>query len=185
MEDLLAYMEGFVRLSPEARMAVEELAEVRHFPKNGHILEAGQHCRKIWFLSRGMVRKYHLVDGREVTTWIHVERDIFTSLESYARQTEAEEFLQACEDTVAIGISRTNSEKLSVFPEIMRFTNALMESEFVQMDRHTRAMNQLDARARYAYLREIAPEVVKRAKGIHLASVLGITRETLSRIRKA
>lgn len=60
-----------------------------------------------------------------------------------------------------------------------------MEREFVNIDMHTRAMNQRDAKGKYEYLREIAPEMINRAKLGHIASIIGVTRETLSRIRKA
>jgi hypothetical protein len=59
-----------------------------------------------------------------------------------------------------------------------------MEREFVNIDKHTKALNQKDARGKYAYLREIAPEIIKRAKLGHIASIIGISQETLSRIRK-
>ena len=67
----------------------------------------------------------------------------------------------------------------------MVFINALMEREFVNIDKHTKALNQRDAKGKYEYLREIAPEIIKRAKIGHIASIIGVSRETLSRIRKA
>ncbi|HPR31886.1 MAG TPA: Crp/Fnr family transcriptional regulator, partial [Prolixibacteraceae bacterium] len=177
-------IEQFVQLDSEAILALENLAEKEYYKKDQHILLQGQRCQKIWFLKRGMVRKYHLFDGKEVTSWIHVEKDILTSLQSYAQNIPADEFLQACEETELIGISKANSEKLALFPQFVEFTNALMEREFVNIDRHTRALNQRDAKGKYEYLREIVPEVIKRAKIGHIASIIGVSRETLSRVRR-
>ncbi len=184
MKHLISYIEKIVKLNDEAIHALESLVDIERYEKNQYILEQGQRCNKIWFLESGMVRKFHLQEGKEITSWIHTENEIFTSLQSYSQNTPANEYLQACEDTVAIGISRKNSEELIHFPEFVKFTNTLMEREFVNIDVHNKAMNIKDAKGRYEYLREIAPETVKRAKLGYIASILGISQETLSRIRK-
>ena len=184
MEELIKYIRQFVELD---QAAIDELylrAEVEKYRKNEHILEVGERCHKIWFLKSGMVRKYYLHNGKEVTIWMHTENQTFTALQSYAHQTPSTEYLQACEDTEVIGITRSNSKKLARFPQFVAFTNAMMEREFVEVDVNTKAMNQLDARGRYEHLRKIAPEVVRRAKLGHIASVIGVSQETLSRIRK-
>ncbi|MCF8358454.1 MAG: Crp/Fnr family transcriptional regulator [Prolixibacteraceae bacterium] len=184
MQQLINYIEKFVKLDQQAIDALEKLAGIETYKKNQHILEQGWRCSKIWFLKKGMVRKYHYSDGKEVTTWIHTENDTFTSLESYAKNTPSEECLQACEYTEVISITKANSAKLARFPQIMMFTNALMEQQFVNIDKHTKALNQRDAKGKYEYLGKIAPEIIKRAKLGHIASILGISQETLSRIRK-
>ena len=185
MQKLIDYIEQFVKLDSEAIKVLEHLAEIETYKKNQFILAQGQRCNKIWFLKSGMVRKFHLCDGKEITTWIHTENDTFTSLQSYAQNNSSEEFLQACEDTEVVSITKSNSEKLAQYPQFMVFTNALMEREFVNIDKHTKALNQRDAKGKYEYLREIAPELIKRAKIGHIASIIGVSRETLSRIRKA
>ena len=184
MQQLLDYIETFVKLDTDSVNQLHALAQIEHYSKNQLILEAGQRCNKIWFLKSGMVRKFYLHDGNEVSTWIHTENNTFTSLQSYAQRIASNEFLQASEDTVVISISRENSEKLAQCPPIVKFTNALMEREFVNVDVHTKELKQRDAKGKYQYLCQIAPEIIKRAKLGHIASILGISQETLSRIRK-
>lgn len=184
MDALINYIESIVRLSPEAINELLLRAEKEQVKRQAFILEAGQRCHKIWFLVRGMVRKYYLHNGKEITTWIHTENETFTSLQSYAQRIPAPEYLQACEDSVIIGITRSHSEKLIQFPEFVTFSNTLMEQEFAKIDRHTRELNARDARGKYQYLCQIAPELAKRAKLGHIASILGVSQETLSRIRK-
>lgn len=184
MQQLINYIERFVRLDSDAILALENLAETETYKKNHFILEQGQRCNKIWFLKRGMVRKFYFCNGKEITTWIHTENDTFTSLQSYARNTPSDEYLQACEDTEVIGITKVNSEKLAKYPQFIVFTNTLMEHEFVNIDKHTKALNQRDAKGKYEYLKLIAPEIIKRAQIGHIASIIGVSRETLSRIRK-
>lgn len=184
MQKLVDYIEKFVHLDSEAIHELYKLAEIETYKKNQHILELGQRCNRIWFMKSGMVRKYHIHEGKEITVWIHTENDTFTSLQSYSQKVPSVEYLQACEDTEVIGITRQNSEKLVRFPQFVTFSNALMEREFVNVDIHTKAMNQKDAKGKYEYLQQIAPEMIKRAKLGHIASIIGITQETLSRIRR-
>ena len=183
MNLLVNYIEQFVKLDEESVSVLNELAEKETYSRNQEILKAGQRCYKIWYLKSGMVRKYHLSDGKEITSWIHCENEIFTSLLSYSQQTPSTEYLQACEDTEVISISKENSKKLIAYPQFITFTNIMMEREFVNIDTHTREFNQRDAKGKYEYLQQIAPEITKRAKLGHIASLLGISQETLSRIR--
>jgi len=184
MKLLIDYIDKFAKLDDEAIRALNEFAEIETFKKNQYILQQGNRCNKIWFLKSGMVRKFYIHDGKEITIWIHTENDIFTSLQSYAQNTPSCEYLQACEDTETISITKQNSEKLIQFPQIVTFTNVLMEREFVNVDIHSKALNSKDAKGKYEYLREIVPEVVKRAKLGYIASIMGVSQETLSRIRK-
>lgn len=183
MQNLINYINQFTTLDIDAIEALHKYAKIEHYLKNEFILEEGQRCNKIWFLKKGLVRKYELHKGKELTSWIHVEGDVFTSLQSYGHNELANENLQACENSVVISISKINSLKLSKFHQFIVFSNALMEQQFIQFDKHTRSLSKLDARGKYEYLKTIAPEIIKRAKLGHIASILGITQETLSRIR--
>lgn len=184
MQKLIDYIEQYVKLDEDAVAGLYKYAEIDKFQKNEYILEAGQRCNRLWFLKKGMVRKFHYHQGNEVTSWIHTENEIFTSLESYSRQSPTDEYLQACEYTEVISISKTNSEKLVQHPQILLFINHMMEKEFVKLDINTREFNQKDAKGKYEYLKQIAPEMIKRAKLGHIASIMGVTQETLSRVRR-
>jgi CRP-like cAMP-binding protein len=184
LKALIKYMEEFVHLGEAAKSKLKLYTEKQVFGKNKFILSLGQRCDYIWFLKKGMVRKYYLHEGREITTWIHTENQIFTSLNAFAKQSPSDEFIQAVEDTELIAISKDNSKKLSEFPDIMQFTNLMMEQQFINIDVHSKALSQRGAREKYEYLFQIAPEMIKRAKLIHIASILNISPETLSRVRR-
>jgi len=184
MDKLIEYIGRYVCLDDDAVRAVQECAEVEVYKKNEFILRPGQYCNKIWFISEGMLRKYFLRDGEEITLWIHCENEIITSLNSYFHQLPAEEYLQACEKLKLISISKEKSRMLACIPSIMQFTNTMMGEHFARIDSNTREFNQLDARSKYEFLRSVSPEMVKRAKLGHIASVMGVHPSTLSRIRK-
>ncbi len=183
MNQLIDYINSIVKLNSPAIEALHQFANIECFQKGDHILEVGQRCNKIWFLNSGMVRKYYIHNGKEITIWIHTEGDTFTSLQSYSQNICANEYLQVCEDTEVVSITRANSEKLAAIPEFVIFSNTIMEQEFVNIDIHTRELNQRDSHGKYEYLRKIAPQIIKRAKLGHIASILGMSQETLSRAR--
>lgn len=184
MQQLIDYIQTIVKLDEQAVLALHKYAVVEKFKKNDHLLSVGQRCNKLWFLKSGMVRKYHYADSKEHTCWVHTENDIFTSLESYSRQTATTENIQACENSEVIALTRENSKKLSEIPQFLTFSNVMMERAFVDIDVHTKEFSQRDAKGKYDYLSQIAPELVKRAKLGYIASILGISQETLSRIRR-
>jgi CRP-like cAMP-binding protein len=184
MQDLIQYINTIAPLNIEAEDALHKYAQIEHYKKGEFILEEGQRCNKIWFLTNGMVRKFFLVDGKERTCWIHIEKETFTSLSSYSSQKPSDEYLQAYEEVTAISISRANSQKLNQYPAIVSFANALMERAFVGADEYNRKFAEKDAKGKWDLLCEIAPEMVQRAKLGHLASILGMSQETLSRIRR-
>lgn len=183
MQTLINYINKYAQLNNEAIAEMQRLVDVDYLTKNQYLLQAGQRCNKIWFLKSGMVRKYYLHDGKEISSWIHTENEFLTSLQSYAQQIPSSEFIQACEDSEVIGLSRENSKKLSRFPQFIIFSNALMEQKFANIDQHTKAFATKTAKQKYEYLQQIAPAITQRAKLGHIASLLGITQETLSRIR--
>lgn len=184
MQQLVDYIERFLKLDSETITGLENLAKIEVYTKNQNILELGQRCNKIWFIKSGMVRKYYIRNGKEISVWIHSENDTFTSFQSYAQNSLSEEYLQAIENTEVISITKSNSEKLVQFPQIVTFVNAMMGKEFANIDKHAKELYQRDARGRYEYLQRISPEIIKRAKLGYIASVLGISQGTLSRIRK-
>ncbi|MBN1819082.1 MAG: Crp/Fnr family transcriptional regulator [Prolixibacteraceae bacterium] len=184
MQQLIDYINQYVRLNEEAISELCKLAEQDLWNKNEFILEAGQRCNKIWFVKSGMVRKFHLFNGKEITTWIHCENEFFTSVSAYFHKSLSNEIIQTCEPTETICITRENSILLSKVPQIVTFTNILMGEQFAGIDQNTKEFNMMNAREKYKYLQKIAPEMIKRAKLGYIASIMGITQETLSRIRK-
>jgi len=184
MQQLIDYINRYVKLNQLSITEMYKLAKIERYAKNQMILESGKRCHKIWFIKSGMVRKFYLSDGKEITTWINCENEFFTSLYSYFHQTPSTEFLQACEATETISLTRENSEKLAKFPAFVTFSNLMMGDQFARIDRNSQDFNRLSAMEKYKYLQNTAPQIVKRAKLGYIASIMGISPETLSRIRK-
>lgn len=160
------------------------VATNENYSKNQHLLEHGQRCHKIWYLKSGMVRRYYIHEGKEITLWLYTEDEIFTEFQSFSRHMPSREYIQACEDAEVVSISRSDYLSLRQNPEMWLFCILLIENVFLDIDQHLRSLQTKDAKGKYEYLLDKTPEIIKRAKLGHIASMLGISQETLSRIRR-
>jgi hypothetical protein len=185
MDKLIDYINSVIRLDNNHTTLILNVVKKESHLKGDYLLKPQQCCSKIWFVAKGMVRKYKLLDGNEKTSWLFVENDIFTNLQSFCENTMSDEYLQVCEDTELISITKCNCVKLASFTQLVILSNLLLKKAFVNIDNYSVNLNTKNARGKYEYLCKVSPELVKRAKLSYLASILGITRETLSRVRKA
>ena len=132
---------------------VEHLSRV-DYPKGYHILEAGKTETNIFFIGKGIVRAYIPVDGKEVTFWIGKEGSTIVSLKSYVNNQQGYESMELMED-----------------------------SEFLQTEERLISLLFTTASERYMKLIQDNPELLQRMPLECLASYLGITPVSLSRIR--
>jgi CRP-like cAMP-binding protein len=184
MQQLIDFIKRYAELDAESIAALKKYIVFEEFTKNQYILNTEQVCNRVWFIKSGMVRKFHLLDGMEITSWIHFENEMFTSLNSYINSIPSGEYLQACENSILISITKQNSEKLSDFPQLSAFSNNLLGEQLAKIDLVSSKLKTMDATEKYKFLLSISPELFKRAKLGYIASIMGITQETLSRIRK-
>lgn len=183
MDDLIRFINQYTRLDKNAEHALRELVESESYRKNEYLLQEGQICTRVWFIQSGSVRKFYLHEGKEITTWIHFENEMFTSLSSYFQQQPSEEYLQACENTKLLSISYANSLKMNEYPQISNFSKLHLEEQFSIIDKVSKKFSQMNAAEKYDALAEMTPGLIKRAKLGYIASIMGVSQETLSRIR--
>jgi CRP-like cAMP-binding protein len=183
MQQLINYMNQYTQLSNESIQALEEKVVFESHKKNEIILHQGTRANKVWFIKKGMLRKFYYNEGKEITTWIHTENEMFTSMHSYFHQKPSQESIQAIEDSVLISLSYEKSIELNQFPEFNTFSQELLTKQFSAIDEFSKRFSLMSAADKYKALAEVAPEIIKRAKLGYIASILGISQETLSRIR--
>lgn len=161
----------------------EELVE-ETYSKNEFLLREGQVCSKTYFIVEGLVRIFFYADGKEITNWIHSEHDIFTAFYSFHRKKPSLVNLQALEDTTLLTISHDALHSLfDRFHQMERIGRLFIEDQFAILDEISKRFSILSAKEKYDTLLLINPTLFQRAKLGHIASILGISQETLSRIR--
>lgn len=155
--------------------------------KKGELfLKEGQRCDHLYCIVNGFVRVYYLdIDGNEITHWFCNNDSIITSPFSFIKGEKNILFFEALEDTQLILISAKQIENLienlAELGEAFRHMNA----EFAMiLSRRIMSIHTETAEERYRKLLKEHPLLFQKAKLSHIASFLGITQQSLSRIRK-
>ena len=172
--------------------STEELADITsHFKKeniskNTMLIEQGQISKKLYFVEKGMGRSYYLKeDGKEVTQWFFGIGKFMTTVDSFFQQTPSLYFLETLEDSILYSISKEDMDLL-----FSKYHKMEQLGRLVSIEMLTKVVNKLNAiqfqtaRERYDYMLAEFPDISYRVPLGHIASYLGMTQETLSRIRR-
>lgn len=154
------------------------------YAKNDVLLQQGQTCRYLYHLERGLARGFYYQNDKDITSWLAFEGDIVTSMYSFIRQKPGYEGIELLENAVLYAISYPDLQELYTrFPAMNTAGRLLTEHYYVELEERLASLQFRTAKERYEYLLEKQPQVIQRVSLGHVASYLGITPETLSRIR--
>ncbi len=171
-------------LSTESRDEFGNLCKLISIKKNHDLQAIGQTCRTIYFVQQGVARIYYYKAGKEVTEYFAFENDLIIRAESLFTGKPSHKAIQAVSDTNFIAISA--HPLFLLFEEhrdIERLFRKIVEHSYVDTINRLESLQFHTAEERYRSLIEKSPEVVKQIPLKHIASYLGISQVSLSRIR--
>jgi len=135
-------------------------------------------------LEQGALRGYYNVDGKEITHWFAFEQDFVTSFHSFITSHPAVENIQLLEGSVLWAISKDNfTQLLNQHHEIERVFRIVLEKYYIRLEERYINAQFKTAAERYQYMLEQTPHIIERVPLGYIASYLGISQETLSRVR--
>jgi CRP-like cAMP-binding protein len=152
--------------------------------KGKHLVKSGETCNYVYLVLKGILRGYAKEGSKEITTWITAENELVTSIRGFHKQIPTMKNIQAIEDCELVGAHYDDLQYLyEHFPEMNIVGRKLMELYY--SDAEERAFISRLPKAASRYNRFIATNGVlaNRVQLKYIASYLGITIETLSRIR--
>lgn len=154
------------------------------FDKRDMILESRRFCRYVWMLESGLVRHYWLSDGNEIVTSFSIEGHLIFSMDELYYGEKSQEYAQAVEAVEAYRIPvHTLNELFTTNLELCNWGRIIHQNEYRRLHRSHRERLTLSARERYEMFLQQFPEVSRRANLYDIASYLGITPSTLSKLR--
>lgn len=184
MEQLLTHLINYAPLSAEAQNALQDAFEKKTISKNEYLLSEGQVCRQLYFLEKGALRGFYNLDGKEITHWFGFEKDFVTSFHSFITQEPAVENIQLLEGCILWSISKeTLTALFNKYHEIERLVRIAYEKYYIRLEERFVNAQFKTATERYENLLQQTPHILERVPLGCIASYLGISQETLSRIR--
>ncbi len=153
--------------------------------KNETLILKGDTCRYTYFVCKGSVRAYFIDDeGQEATRYIAFENQFITTIHSFISQTPTNEFIEATEKAVLLEISYGDFKRITEETSLARDLYK-RQLEVAYMTNHWRLESflKMSAKQRYDFLLQTNPAIIQRLSNKIVASYLGITQESLSRIK--
>jgi CRP-like cAMP-binding protein len=153
-------------------------------PKNEYLVREGKICRHLYFLQQGALRGYYNLEGKEITHWFAFENDFVTSFHSFITEQPAVENIQLLEGSIFWSINKEQlSRLLNEFHEIERLVRIAYEKYYIRLEERYVNAQFKTATERYKSLLLQSPQLLDRVPLGAIASYLGISQETLSRVR--
>jgi CRP-like cAMP-binding protein len=149
------------------------------------LLKAGMPCRHIYFVRKGVLHAYLKEDNKEITTWISVENDFATSITGLFEQLPSREYIQALEPCELLMMDYDLLEQLYLqYPEFNIISRKLLQKYYYDAENRSFLNRIPKAEQRYLQFLKSHAHLVNRIPLRYIASYIGMTLETLSRIRK-
>lgn len=184
MDDLLKFMRTLTDFSDASWELLSPIVHDVQYKKGDYIVQADKVCHSLFFIRQGFCRAFYIQDGVEVNTMFYFEGDIATNINSYATQVRSSFFIQACEPLTVYRFDKEDVFRISqLAPQIEMAGKRSLEIIAAKQERQLEMFRLLSARKRYDHLAVHQPEILRRVSLSQLSSYLGVTRETLSRIR--
>jgi len=184
MEPYITQIQKFFPLSDAALTSLGNQLKKEILPKGAYLIREGKVCNHIYFFEQGSVRGFYNLDGKEITYWFAFENSFVTSFSSFITRKPGAENIQLLEDSRVWALTYEQLQELyKNFPEMERLGRILVEQYYVMLEERFVNNHFKEARERYDNLMAQNPHILQRVPLGYVASYLGITQETLSRIR--
>ena len=183
---LKGFMERNTSFSEEELQAIMKDIVIETYRKNTILLKQGEISNQCYFVLNGCIRQYFIGDdGKEVTVNFFTEEQAVVIFKSYKNKVQSDYFLTCCEEsTLVVGTLESEESMYRDFPAIEKFTRAMIEQNFGEEQEERARFIAAAPEERYRILLKQRPGLINRVPQHQLASYLGITPESLSRIKK-
>jgi len=182
---LQVFLAKFEQLNEAERNELGHLLEVEEYPAHTQLLRCGEVARQCYFVLEGLVREYRLIDGTEKTTAFYTEGQAVVSFVSYTQQIPADHDWVCAETCVLlVGDFAEEQAMYQRYPKLRVIVQAMMAQDLGQAQQSLSRFKTATPTERYQQLQAGRPELLHRVPQHQLASYLGVTPESLSRIRR-
>jgi CRP-like cAMP-binding protein len=182
--ELIQHLTKYTELTSDLEEALSACELIRHFPKNTLLLKEGQTSNECFFVFSGCIRSYYHEDGEEFTTGFYTQGQSATP-PCYGKKTPSKLNYECLEDTIAtVGTPGLEADMYLKYPQLESFSRKLYDIMISNYQEELVDYKHSSPEQRYLRLLETRPDLFQRVPLHQIASYLGMTPESLSRIRK-
>jgi len=173
-------------LSPESSEAFFQVWKHWSTTKDHFLVREHSISDYIYFIKKGVARIYYYKNDKEVTEWIAMDEQFFLSITSFFERTPSYLIIQTIEPSEVYGIHHNDFMTLAEqYHDIERLLRKMVTRSLILSQVRMVSIQFETAQQRYENLLKNSPQIIQRVPLSYIASFLGVTLETLSRIRSA
>jgi CRP-like cAMP-binding protein len=181
---LAAFVNYIHPVSDEATRYINQHSFPQQVDRGSYLVKAGEICKHIYFIRKGAIRGFIKEGVKEVTTWITAENEMVSSIRGFSLQEPSLENIQAIEHCDLIVVAYESLQYLYEHHiEVNIVARKLLERYYRDAEERAFISRIPNAAKRYRHFLETKSELSNRIPLKYIASYLGMTIETLSRIR--
>lgn len=184
MTELEQYIKSYFGISKGDLSKMISMFGQTNLKKGDYYTKAGRYCDKLSFVQSGLLRIFASTENKEITQWISTKGYFVTDLQSLIFQTPARWNIQALTDCSLYTINKENYRNIiSFIPDWHELEKLFIARCFITLEDRVFSQLSMSAEEKYNLLFETSPELFTQVPLQYLASMLGMTPETFSRIR--
>lgn len=185
MNEFIKYIIQFGSLNEQQLDLISNKSFVLNLHKGEYFSEVGKVAKQVGFILEGITRVYYYNDGEEITKYFIDENNIVFDIESFDNEVASTAYVEAITDCKILVFSKKDWQELlnTIIGWNAIAYRIISKALLLKVERRSPLVSD-DAASRYLKFMEIYPNMVNRIPLSYIASYLGITQSSLSRIRK-
>ena len=184
-EEFRAFISNFPFLKTDEIETIVKHTVIKEFKKGTILLKEGTICKECYAVIRGCVREYYIKNGLDMTTAFFTEGQSVNSFSSYTNQVPSKHFLECSEDSLlTVGNQSLVDQMCERIPRLTEFIKNEVEKDAGELQQRMASFMTSTPKERFTDLMKNNPGLMNRVPQHQIASYLGVTPESLSRIKK-
>jgi CRP-like cAMP-binding protein len=191
MQFLIQYLENFIEINQDDLQLINNLFHKRVYAKGEDIFSAGEICQTLYYISQGAVRTYSITsEGKDLTWGVSYNKNgkqlnhFAGDYVSYLTQTPSNFFIETLDDCIIYKAKLSEIDTLYASDiKWMSLGKKISDGYLIRIGQNTQMLRQLTAKEKYILMKEIEPLYEEILPDYQYATLLGITPQSLSRIK--
>lgn len=170
--------------NPELAEAFQQITTYQTYKKHTILHESGKICHHFYIILSGIARVFYYKEDKDITCHFAAEQESITAIDSFIQCKKSKYNIEALEDLEVLAISHEDLENLfQKHPKYERFGRLFLQQSYIDLVQRIDDIQLHTSQERYEILLSKNPQLFQRVVAKHIATYLGMTPETFSRIR--